>query len=308
MPCLAGAGRGHRPPRSRPVWARELTCRCDSASTSTACSRISARPSATPRSASSRRDVDETSIRRICRRRARRRSPPTSPARLGYIAKTPNWWMEIDAYEPDQIARLYSLTRAAGWEVFFLTKRPPSAGDSVQFQTQWWIERFGFYLPSVLTVPGSRGDVANALRLDLLVDDQLINCVEVVSASPTKAILMQRHARGRAREHATSRGHRGGLDAGRRARRDRAAAGHAAAEARPPDAPHRMVPSDREAQTLPHNPRAVRPVPTFIARSRVAVALVPTPDQACGTRPAHEPHLAVHDRAAHGSGVNARSR
>ena len=62
----------------------------------------------------------------------------------------------------------------------------------MQFQTQWWIERFGFYLPSVLTVPGSRGDVANALRLDLLVDDQLINCVEVVSASPTKAILMQR--------------------------------------------------------------------------------------------------------------------
>ena len=47
-----------------------------------------------------------------------------------------------------------------------MTKRPPSAGDSVQFQTQWWIERFGFYLPAVLTVPGSRGDVANGLRLD----------------------------------------------------------------------------------------------------------------------------------------------
>src|SRR5712675_1075412 len=78
--------------------------------------------------------------------------PPDSVRRVWeHIARTPNWWMEIDAYEPDQIARLYSLTRAAGWEVFFLTKRPPSAGDSVQFQTQWWIERFGFYLPSVLT-------------------------------------------------------------------------------------------------------------------------------------------------------------
>ncbi|MEO6235611.1 MAG: hypothetical protein ABIQ52_01355, partial [Vicinamibacterales bacterium] len=106
-----------------------------------------------------------------------------------HIARTPNWWMELDPYEPDQIARLYSLTRAAKWEVFFMTKRPSSSGDSVQFQTQWWIERFGFYLPSVLTVPGSRGDAANALRLDLMVDDQLINCVEVVSASPTKAIL-----------------------------------------------------------------------------------------------------------------------
>ena len=63
-----------------------------------------------------------------------------------------------------------------------MTKRPPSAGDSVQFQTQWWIERFGFYLPAVMTVPGSRGDVANGLRLDLVIDDQMINCVEVIGA------------------------------------------------------------------------------------------------------------------------------
>jgi hypothetical protein len=180
-----------------------------------------------------------------------------------YIAKTPNWWMEIDAYEPEQIARLYSLTRAAGWEVFFMTKRPPSAGDSVQFQTQWWIERFGFYLPSVLTVPGSRGDVANALRLDLLVDDQLINCVEVVSASPTKAIQMQRTHDAAARDHATSRG-----------------IGVVATLADALGVIERlqgMLPQKRgrllrltewfspnaETATLPQNPRAVRPIPPF---------------------------------------------
>jgi hypothetical protein len=180
-----------------------------------------------------------------------------------HIAKTSNWWMEVDAYEPDQIARLYSLTRAAGWEVFFLTKRPPSAGDSVQFQTQWWIERFGFYLPSVLTVPGSRGEVANALRLDLLVDDQLINCVEVVSASPTKAILMQRTHDTAARDHATSRG-----------------IGVVATLADALGVVERLqdlLPQKRgrllrltewfspsaEVQTLPQNPRTVRPVPPF---------------------------------------------
>jgi hypothetical protein len=123
-----------------------------------------------------------------------------------YIEKTQNWWMEVPAYEPEQIARLYAITRASGWEVFFLTKRPSSAGDSVQFQTQWWIERFGFYLPAVLTVPGSRGDIANGLRLDLLVDDQLINCVEVVSSSTAKAVLMLRSADATARDHATNRG------------------------------------------------------------------------------------------------------
>src|SRR4051812_31081792 len=123
-----------------------------------------------------------------------------------HIARTQNWWMDVPAYEPDQIARLYSAMRAANWEVFFMTKRPPSAGDSVQFQTQWWIERFGFYLPAVMTVPGSRGDIANGLRLDIIIDDQVINCVEVISTAPAKSLLMLRGADAAARDHAISRG------------------------------------------------------------------------------------------------------
>ena len=178
-----------------------------------------------------------------------------------YIAKTPNWWMEIDAYEPEQIARLYNLTRKAGWEVFFMTKRPPSAGDSVQFQTQWWIERFGFYLPSVLTVPGSRGEVANGLRLDLIVDDQIINCAEVIGAGPTKALLMLREADQAARTLALDRGigvvstlseaitileRLHDVVPKRRGRLFRLSDWFSAAEEHAP---------------LPHNPRSVRPIP-----------------------------------------------
>jgi hypothetical protein len=122
------------------------------------------------------------------------------------VARTPNWWMTLEPYEPDQIARLYSLTRAEGWEVFFLTNRPTSAGDSVQFQTQWWIERYGFYLPSVLTIPGSRGEVANGLRLNLVVDDLLLNCIEVVSASTAKALLLLRSGDKAVEKHALDRG------------------------------------------------------------------------------------------------------
>ena len=109
-----------------------------------------------------------------------------------HIARTPNWWMSVPAFEPTELARLYSIARDARWEIFFLTKRPASAGDTVQFQTQWWLEQHGFYLPSVLTVPGSRGELANALRLDLVVDDQFVNCAEIIAASPTKALLMLR--------------------------------------------------------------------------------------------------------------------
>ena len=178
-----------------------------------------------------------------------------------HIAKTPNWWMDVPAYEPAQIARLYGLTRAAGWEVVFMTKRPPSAGDSVQFQTQWWIERFGFYLPAVMTVPGSRGEVANGLRLDLVVDDQIINCAEVIGAGATKAVLMLREQDAPARALALNRGI--GVVA-------------TLSEAITVlERLHEVIPKRRgrllrlmdwftpaaEAQPLPHNPREVRPIP-----------------------------------------------
>jgi hypothetical protein len=122
------------------------------------------------------------------------------------VARTPNWWMTLKPYEPDQIARLYSLARAAGWEVFFLTNRPGSAGDSVQFQTQSWIEQHGFYMPAVLTIPGSRGEVANGLRLNLVVDDLLLNCIEVVGASTAKAVLLLRSGDKAIEQHALERG------------------------------------------------------------------------------------------------------
>jgi hypothetical protein len=204
-------------------------------------------------------------------------SPEQAPAPLSpgdvrrvweHIAKTQNWWMEVPAYEPAQIARLYGLMRATGWEVVFMTKRPASAGDSVQFQTQWWIERFGFYLPAVVTVPGSRGDIANGLRLDLVIDDQIINCAEVIGAGSTKAVLMLRDPDAVARAHAIDRG---------------VGVVSTLAEAITVlERLHDVIPHKRgrlmrladwfkppaESHPLPDNPRAVRPIPPFSDKGR----------------------------------------
>ena len=106
------------------------------------------------------------------------------------ITETPNWWLGLAPYEPAQIARLYQLARRHRWEVSFLTSRIPTAGDSVQFQSQAWLETYGFYMPAVVTVPGSRGEIANALRLDVVIDDQFLNCLEVIGASQAKAMLI----------------------------------------------------------------------------------------------------------------------
>ena len=122
------------------------------------------------------------------------------------ITDTPNWWLGVAPYEPAQIARLYQLARQYRWEVSFLTSRIPTAGDSVQFQSQAWLEAHGFYMPAVVTVPGSRGEIANALRLDVIVDDQFLNCLEVVGASQAKAMLLLQVADAALEQQATDRG------------------------------------------------------------------------------------------------------
>jgi hypothetical protein len=122
------------------------------------------------------------------------------------IGRTPQWWLTLDPYEPDQLRRLYATSRERRWEVYFLTTRPPSGGETTQFQTQWWLEQHGFQMPSVLTVPGSRGDAANAVKLDIAVDDRLTNCVDIIAASRAKAVLLLRRDDSTVREQALGRG------------------------------------------------------------------------------------------------------
>ena len=76
------------------------------------------------------------------------------------------------------------------WEVFFISQRPATAGETVQRQTQHWLVKQGFDLPSVLVIPGSRGAAAGALRLDYHVDDSLKNCMDVKADSAAKSLLI----------------------------------------------------------------------------------------------------------------------
>jgi hypothetical protein len=60
----------------------------------------------------------------------------------------------------------------------------------VQRQTQRWLVKHGFDLPSVLVIHGSRGAAAGALRLDYHVDDTAQNCIDVISDSGARPILI----------------------------------------------------------------------------------------------------------------------
>jgi hypothetical protein len=106
------------------------------------------------------------------------------------IQSTPNFWTTLQPLDPAAVRRIRELSERDGWDVFFITQRPATDGESVQRQTQRWLVEQGFDLPSVLVIHGSRGDAARALRLDYLVDDSARNCIDVTAQADAKALLV----------------------------------------------------------------------------------------------------------------------
>jgi hypothetical protein len=103
-----------------------------------------------------------------------------------------NFWQELAEIESGAIRRLAALADERRWEVLFITSRPKSAGATVQRQSQEWLQRMGFPMPSAYVVHGSRGRVAAALNLDVVIDDRPDNCLDVVLESKAGAILIWR--------------------------------------------------------------------------------------------------------------------
>jgi hypothetical protein len=108
------------------------------------------------------------------------------------IARTENFWESLDEIEPGAVSTLARVADERGWEVLFVTSRPRSAGRTVQRQSQRWLEARGFPLPSLYVVHGSRGRIADALAIDVVVDDRPDNCLDIVLESKAGALLVWR--------------------------------------------------------------------------------------------------------------------
>jgi hypothetical protein len=109
-----------------------------------------------------------------------------------HVESIPDFWLTLEELEAGIVAKLAAVARQREWDVMFLTTRPSTAGATVQLQTQRWLAAKGFELPSVFVVRGSRGKVAAALALDVVVDDRPENCLDVVVDSKARAILVFR--------------------------------------------------------------------------------------------------------------------
>jgi hypothetical protein len=108
-----------------------------------------------------------------------------------------NFWESLEELEPGSLARLFKLMTERRWEIIFLTSRPETAGDTAQAQSHRWLAARGFSAPSVFVVHGSRGKIAAALQLDVLVDDRPENCLDVAIDSKARAILVWRGEEGK---------------------------------------------------------------------------------------------------------------
>jgi hypothetical protein len=109
-----------------------------------------------------------------------------------HVESIDDFWQTLRELEPGVIKRLAALALERRWEIIFLTKRPETAGATAQVQSQRWLESKGFSLPSVFVVQGSRGRIAAALGLDIVVDDRPENCLDVAIDSTARAILVWR--------------------------------------------------------------------------------------------------------------------
>jgi hypothetical protein len=109
-----------------------------------------------------------------------------------HVQSIDNFWETLPETEPGVVKRLAAMAGQLRWEVMFLTRRPQTLGRTSQLQTQRWLESKGFALPSVFVVHRSRGRIAEALGLDLVVDDRPENCLDVVVDSKARAVLVWR--------------------------------------------------------------------------------------------------------------------
>lgn len=110
------------------------------------------------------------------------------------LCGTPDFWETLPETEPGIVGRVAAIAEERRWEIIFLTSRPATDGRTVQRQSQRWLERKGFPLPSVYVVHGSRGRIADALRLHVVVDDRPDNCLDITLESKARAVLIWRGA------------------------------------------------------------------------------------------------------------------
>lgn len=116
-----------------------------------------------------------------------------TPAGSNTLESGNDSWEAQGELEPRTVSRLAAIASSRRWEVIFLTRHARQGRTTGQIEAQRWLESFGFALPCVYVASGPRGRIASALHLDLVIDASADSCVDVVTDSDARAILVWPH-------------------------------------------------------------------------------------------------------------------
>lgn len=104
------------------------------------------------------------------------------------IRKTTNFWKNLSAKSD---SNLLPQAEQDGHEVYYITSRIPTIGESIKDQTCEWLEEKMQVKHPVVIVSSAKGMLANALNLDAFLDDRDKNCIEVMKHVPTCKVFIK---------------------------------------------------------------------------------------------------------------------
>lgn len=98
---------------------------------------------------------------------------------------SPTFWQDLPPIaSPEELARLASAARAQ--DLYFVTNR---FGIGAKTQTEAWLRRHGVSSPTVI-VSEAKGEIAKAVRADVLLDDKAGNAVFTQYYSRATAVYL----------------------------------------------------------------------------------------------------------------------
>ncbi|HET7266312.1 MAG TPA: hypothetical protein VFL28_16725 [bacterium] len=104
---------------------------------------------------------------------------------LEAAAASPAFWQDLPPIaSPDELAHLASI--APAHDLYFVTNR---FGNGAKAQTETWLRRHGVSAPTVI-LSEAKGEVARAVRADVLLDDKAGNAVFTQYYSRATAVYL----------------------------------------------------------------------------------------------------------------------
>lgn len=106
------------------------------------------------------------------------------------IAGTFDFWKSLETTNADQVKYLVeNLDNHPKINVYFVTNRLVTAGDTVVHQSIKSLESFGWTNPQVI-VTSQKGVIARALDLKFFIDDMAENCANIALYSPSTTVFI----------------------------------------------------------------------------------------------------------------------